>query len=414
MHAEIISIGDELIIGQVLDTNSNWIAKELNKIGVSVYRISIVQDKRHQILEAIESAEQQADIIIVTGGLGPTKDDITKDVITSYFDDLLIHHAETESRIREMFEKINYPFTALNALQAMVPSKCVPIQNKWGTAPGLWFYKNSKVVVVLPGVPNEMKGLMREGVIPRLVEMFHLPTIIHKTVLTYGMGESMVAERIENWEKNLPKSINLAYLPSYGRVRLRLSAKGNDAVFLNEEIDKELFKLFALIGDIIVGFEEEGGIEAHVGDLLKERDQTIAVAESCTGGKIAQMLTAIAGASQYFMGGIVAYQAAIKTSELGVSKTLIKTHSVVSAEVAKAMAIGVRKKFNSSYGIGTTGNAGPTTDATGEKIGTVFIAISSSYGAVVESFFFGKPREKVIERASVKALEMLKKEILKN
>ena len=414
MQAEIISIGNELLIGQVIDTNSNWIAKSLNNIGVSVHQIRVIQDESDQIINAIEKAEKEADIIIITGGLGPTKDDITKEVVTTYFEDVLVHHKETEERIRMMFEKINYPFTKLNAMQAMVPSKCEPLENKWGTAPGMWFNEDSKIVVVLPGVPNEMKGIMQESVLPKLKARFRLPTIIHKTVLTYGMGESMVAERLETWEKNLPEKIDLAYLPSYGRVRLRLSAKGENAVELHALIDHEIAKLFELIEDIIVGFEEEGGIESYVGKLLKAKKETLAVAESCTGGKIAHLITTVPGSSAYFSGGIVAYEAGIKSSELEVSQALIASHSVVSKEVAIAMAQGIRKKFNTDYGIATTGNAGPTTDNTAAEVGTVFIAVSSRNGAYCERFFFGKPRQKVIDRASVKALEMLKKEILKN
>lgn len=414
MNAELISIGDELLIGQVLDSNSNWIARELTKIGVTVNQIRIIPDEELQILSSLKTAQSNADIVIITGGLGPTKDDITKETIARYFDDKLVLHSETEDAIKKMFKKINYPFTELNALQAMIPSKCEPLKNEWGTAPGMWFYVGKKVVVVLPGVPNEMKGIMSTAVLPRLKALFNLPIILNKTILTYGMGESMVAERIETWEESLPSFIRLAYLPSYGRVRLRLTARGDDENLLNQAIDAEVFKLTELIGDIIVGFEDTETIEYSIGQLLRSADCSLAVAESCTGGKIASLITSIPGASKYFKGGVVAYQASLKSSELGVSKALIRKHSVVSAEVAVAMAAGIREKFNTDYGIATTGNAGPTKDHTDKSVGTVFIAVLGPNGHVVEKYFFGKPREKVIDRTAVKALEMLKKEILKN
>jgi len=414
MQAEIITIGDEILIGQILDSNSKWIAEELNKIGVSVYQITSIQDTREHILKVLKEAQLNSDIVVLTGGLGPTKDDITKLTLAEYFNDELVLNEEIVANIKEMFAKINYPFSNVNRDQALVPSKCIPLKNNWGTAPGMWFYTNNKVTISLPGVPNEMKGLMQDSILPKLMETFKLPFIIHKTIITYGMGESMVSERIEDWEDNLPPFIKLAYLPAYGKLRLRLTAKGVDKKILETEIRLEVEKLFKLIPDIIIGFENGETIELAIGKLLKAKKQTLAVAESCTGGVISQMLTAIPGASAYFIGGIVAYQASIKISELNVAKELIEQFSVVSSEVAEAMAIGIQQKFKSNYAIATTGNAGPTTDLTDATVGTVFIAIATPTRVFSEKHFFGKPREKVIERASNKALELLRKEILKN
>ncbi|WP_456376181.1 competence/damage-inducible protein A [Lutibacter sp.] len=414
MQAEIITIGDEILIGQILDSNSKWIAEQLNTIGISVYQITSIQDDKQHILKAVKEAQLNCDIVIITGGLGPTKDDITKLTLAEYFEDTLVLNEEVLEHIRNLFAKMKYPFTEVNKQQALVPSKSIPLKNYFGTAPGMWFQKNNKVVVSLPGVPNEMKGLLQNSVLPKLKETFKLPFILHKTILTYGMGESVVAERIEEWENNLPNFIKLAYLPSYGRLRLRLSAKGTNELKLKEGIESEVAKLAKIIPDIIVGFEDNETIEVVVGKLLTDKKQTLATAESCTGGTISNKITSIAGSSQYFVGSVVAYQASIKIKELNVSAKLIKEYSVVSSQVAEAMAKGIQHKFNTSYAIATTGNAGPTADDTDKTVGTVFIAIATPTTVFSEEFFFGKPREKVIERASNKALELLRKEILKN
>ncbi len=414
MKAEIITIGDEILIGQITDTNSKWIAQELNKIGISVYQITSIQDKKKHILSTLKSALKRVDIIIITGGLGPTNDDITKLTLTQFFEDTLIMNHEIENHIKNLFAKINYPFTELNRQQALVPSKCVAFKNYLGTAPAMWFDKDKKVVISLPGVPYEMKDLMQRYILPKLAKTYKLPFIVHKTVLTQGMGESMVAERLEKWENELPKFIKLAYLPSFGKVRLRLLVKGKDKDILEESIEKEINKLLKIIPDIFVGMEDVAALENQIGSLLSRKNLTLAVAESCTGGSIAKKITAVPGASNYFKGAIVAYSAAIKINELNVSKNLIEKHTVVSAEVAKAMAMGIQQKFNANFAIATTGNAGPTTDKTDETVGTVYIAIASPKTVRVSKFSFGQPREKVIEKTTNKALEMLKKEILKN
>ncbi|MFO7672378.1 MAG: competence/damage-inducible protein A [Lutibacter sp.] len=414
MQAEIITIGDEILIGQILDTNSKWIATELNKIGVSVYQITSIQDDKQHILKAIKEAQSNADIVIITGGLGPTKDDITKLTLVEYFHDTLVLNQEIEDHIKQMFAKINYPFTEVNRNQALVPSTCVPLKNEFGTAPGMWFRKKNKVIVSLPGVPFEMIGLMSQSVLPKLQATYNLPFILHKTMITFGMGESMLAEKIEDWEINLPSFVKLAYLPSFGTVRLRLSAKGATHEMLDIAIISEMEKLKKLIPDLIVGFDEIETIESVIGQLLTDKRQTLAVAESCTGGNIAKIITSVPGASNYFVGGIVAYSKMIKINELQVNEKIIAENTVVSAQVAEAMAMGIQQKYHTDYAIATTGNAGPTADETDKTVGTVFIAIATPTTIFSEEFFFGKPREKVIGRASNKALELLRKEILKN
>ncbi len=414
MQAEIITIGDEILIGQIVDSNSKWIASELNKIGVSVYQITSVQDDRQHILKALKEAHENADIVIITGGLGPTKDDITKLTLTDFFNDSLILNEDIVAHIKELFAKINYPFTEVNRNQALVPSKCIPFKNYWGTAPGMWFQLHNKVTISLPGVPYEMKGLMEHSVLPKLKEMFKLPFILHKTIVTNGMGESRVAERLEDWENNLPAFIKLAYLPSFGTVRLRLTAKGDEKEILEKSINAEVKKLTGLISDIIVGLDYDETIAVLIGKLLSKNKHNLATAESCTGGNIAKMITSVPGSSNYFVGSVVAYNASIKINELNVDEKMIQKYSVVSAQVAEAMAKGIQQKFNTTFAVATTGNAGPTTDATDKTVGTVFIAIATPTNVFSEEFFFGKPREKVMERASVKALELLKKEILKN
>jgi nicotinamide-nucleotide amidase len=414
MRAEIITIGDEILIGQIVDTNSQWIGEQLNKIGVSVYQISSIQDDKEHILAALKEAEQRVDIVILTGGLGPTKDDITKHTIASYFNDHLELNNDVVTHIKELFQKYKIPFGESNRLQGMLPTKASVLKNLYGTAPGMWFYENNTVFVSLPGVPNEMKGLMKYEVLPKIQKQCKLPFILHKTIMTYGQGESVVAERIETFENNLPTFIKLAYLPNYGRVRLRLTAKGEDKSILENAIEEQIKKLYILIPDIISGFDEGGRLEDKIAALFKERHKTLATAESITGGKIAATLVAVPGASSYFKGSIVAYSSTTKESLLGVSKTTIKNYSVVSKEVAKEMALGVLQKLETDFAIAVTGNAGPTQDNTDKTVGVVYIAVASRKGVLVEEFNFGKPRGRVIDKTVNKALEILEKEILKN
>jgi nicotinamide-nucleotide amidase len=413
MQAEIITIGDEILIGQIVDTNSAFLGKELNKVGVSVYQITSVQDDKEHILKALKEAEENADIIIITGGLGPTKDDITKHTICQYFNDTLVEDKSVLANVEQIFFKYNKPLLKVNKQQALVPSKAKVLMNHYGTAPGMWLEKNGKVFISLPGVPYEMKALILDQAMPELRNKYKFPFIMHKTVLTYGMGESSVAERIEAWEDALPSFIKLAYLPSLGRVRLRLSAKAMDRVMVETEMQKQINLLLPQIQDIFVGFEEDKSIEALIGLQLTEIGKTVSIAESCTGGKIAQAFTANAGASKYFKGSIVTYATDSKIHILEVSKSDIEKYSVVSKEVAEAMAKNVRTLFNSDYAISTTGNAGPSKGDSDADVGTVWIAIATEDKVYAEVFNFGNHREKVIMRATNKAFEMLQKEILK-
>jgi nicotinamide-nucleotide amidase len=415
MKATIVTIGDEILIGQIVDTNSGFIAKSLDKIGVEIHEMISISDNKKHILETFSKLQNLVDLVIITGGLGPTKDDITKHTFCEYFDDILIRNEAVEKHVIDLIERaMKRPASQMNKDQALVPSKCIVLHNQVGTAPGMWMKKENTVYISLPGVPYEMKYILENEIIPKIVKEYERPYIIHKTIMTYGQGESLVAERIENWENDLPDFIKLAYLPSPGRVRLRLSARGTDKEFLEQKIEENVLSLSKIIGDIIVGFDGDETIEVILGRLLSDKKKTLATAESCTGGKIAQVLTSVPGASKYFKGSVVSYATETKISVLGLSEELVKEHSVVSFEVAKAMAIAVKKLMKSDYAIATTGNAGPTKGDGNAEIGTVFIAIATPNEVVVEEFDFGQPREKVIDRAVNKAFEMLQKEILKN
>jgi nicotinamide-nucleotide amidase len=415
MKATIITIGDEILIGQIVDTNSGFIAKSLDRIGVEIHEMISISDNKQHILDTFLKLQNTVDLVIITGGLGPTKDDITKKTFCDYFEDELVVNQDVLTHVTQLIEGFyKRTITQINKDQALVPSKCTVLHNQVGTAPGMWMKKENTVFISLPGVPFEMKYLVENEIIPKVVKEYKRPYILHKTILTYGQGESMVAERIEEWENNLPEFIKLAYLPAPGRVRLRLSARGTDKEKLEAAIEANVNSLDAIIHDIIVGFDDDETIEVVVGRLLKKQLKTIATAESCTGGKIAEILTSIPGASTYFKGSVVSYATDVKINVLGVSESLIQEHSVVSAEVASAMALRVKQMMQTDYAIATTGNAGPTKDDTDAAVGSVFIALATPNEVIVEEFNFGQPREKVIDRATIKSLEMLQKEILKN
>ena len=415
MKAAIVTVGDEILIGQIVDTNSSFIAKSLDKIGIDVHEmLSITDDKQH-ILDTLSSLQNKVDVVIVTGGLGPTKDDITKKTFCDYFEDDLVSDDKVLAHVTQLIEQyFKRPITQINKDQALVPSKCDVLFNQVGTAPGMWMEKENTVFISLPGVPYEMKYLIENEVIPKLIAKFERPYIIHKTILTYGVGESLLAERIESWEDNLPEFIKLAYLPSPGRVRLRLSARGTEENILHEGIKNQVEKLQLIISDCIVGYDDGETIEVVLGRLLTEKKLTLATAESCTGGKIASTLTSISGASNYFKGSVVSYATEVKENVLGISPNIIKEHSVVSAPVAEAMALQVQQLLKSDYAIATTGNAGPNKGDADAEVGTVFIAIATPKGVFSEEFNFGQPREKVIDRAVTKGLEIIYKEIAKN
>ena len=414
MLAEIITIGDEILIGQIIDTNSVFISKELNKIGVQVYQITSIQDEHSHILDAFSKAEKQVDIVVITGGLGPTKDDITKQTFCEFFDDQLIEDKEVLKHVKEIYKKFTNNPLPESLHQAFVPSKATVLHNNFGTAPGMWMEKENTVFISLPGVPYEMKNLIKESVLPKIVKRFNCPFIYHKTLLTLGMGESEIVKIIRVWADELPESIKLAYLPSLGRVRLRLSSKGKIEKKVKTAVDNQMDELHILLKDIAIGYEGETSLVQQISKLFIKKGLTLSIVESCTGGKIAEMITAESGVSSFFKGSMVAYATHIKSSVLGVDEKLIKKYSVVSSEVAEAMAIQSNKVFDTDYAISTTGNAGPTKGDTDDELGTVYISIASPSRVFIEKFDFGQPRERVIGKATFKALELLQKEILKN
>jgi nicotinamide-nucleotide amidase len=414
MKAAIVTIGDEILIGQIVDTNSAYIAKALDKIGIATHEMLSISDDKQHILNTFQSLQNKVEVVIITGGLGPTKDDITKKTFCDYFQDTLIENEAVLTHVKSIIEGIyKRPITQINRDQALVPSTAKVLFNQMGTAPGMWMEKENTVFISLPGVPYEMKYLIDNEVIPNLVQKFKRPYIIHQTIMTYGTGESLIAEQIEEWEDNLPDYIKLAYLPSPGKVRLRLTARGEDKGLLQTAIAQQVKMLDELIHDIIVGYNEDEPIEVVLGKLLTEKKLTIATAESCTGGRIAAVLTAVSGASNYFKGSVVSYATQSKIDVLGVSKNTIDKYSVVSAQVATEMALGIQKLAQVDYAIATTGNAGPAKGDSVSDLGIVFIAIATPAGVFVEEFNFGQPREKVIDRAVGKSLELVYKEILK-
>lgn len=413
MKAELITIGDEILIGQIVNTNSVFLAKALNDIGIEITQITSISDKKDDIIGALKLSEKRAKLVILTGGLGPTSDDLTKQTLCSYFNDKLIENKEILDHIEEIFKKyVTTPINEQNRKQALLPSKAKIFKNNYGTASGMWFEKNGQVIISLPGVPFEMKSLMTNEVIPKLQNHFTRPFIVHKTIITYGLGESAIAEIISIWENSLPDDLKLAYLPNLGRVRLRISGKGPDRKSINDKIDKEIEKLLPLIKNIFVGYEDVSSFEEKIQAQFLLKNKTLSLAESCTGGEISARLAKVPGASKYFVGSIISYQTQSKSDLLSVPKNIIEKNSVVSKQVAEMMAQNVRKKFNSSLGVATTGNAGPSKGDSDAEIGTVWIAISSDKRIISERFTFGKHRERVIGKAVNKALEMVYREII--
>ena len=413
MKAELLTIGDEILIGQIVNTNAVFLSKVLNKIGIEIIQITSVSDRKEHIMEALEASKKRADIIIITGGLGPTKDDITKYTLCEYFNDSLVLNQEILDHIEEIFAKyVSTPINNQNRKQALLPSKAKVLKNDHGTASGMWFQEKNRIFISLPGVPFEMKSLITNKVIPAFQTHFELPFILHKTVITYGLGESAIAERIEKWENDLAPEIKLAYLPSLGRVRLRLSGRGSDERLLANQINTAFNKLLPQIEDIFIGFEGDTSLEEQIQNAFIEKGLTLALAESCTGGEIAARLTKIPGASAYFKGSVITYHTETKLGLLEIPQKLIQEHSVVSREVAKAMALQARKKFNSNIAIATTGNAGPSKGDSCAEVGTVWIAIATVKEIFSEKFLFGRHRERVIQKATNKAMELLFKQLI--
>ncbi len=413
MTAEIITIGDEILIGQIVDSNSAFIAKELNMIGISVFQITSVQDDKQHIINALEEAAGRADIILMTGGLGPTKDDVTKYTFCEYFEDQLQLNQPVLDHIEELFKKYKVtPISDLNREQAMLPSKAEVLHNEFGTAPGMWMEKDGKVYISMPGVPYEMKELMEGEVIPRLREKYHRPFIYHKTILTRGMGESAVANKLATWEDQLPSHLKFAYLPDIGSVRLRISGKGQDEEALISAVEKQVESLYEILGDIISEEQEEDEkIAVQISKILTAEKKFLAAAESCTGGALAAEFTTHPGASKCFKGGMVSYATQTKIEMLQVKKELIEEFSVVSAEVAEAMAKNARKLFKTDYALSTTGNAGPNKGDSDAEVGTVYVGLATPEKVISKKFIFGNHRDQVVKKAVYKAFEMILKEI---
>jgi nicotinamide-nucleotide amidase len=410
--AEVMTIGDELLIGQVVDTNSAWIGQQLSLNGIRVKQITSVSDDPAHIVEALRDAASRADIILITGGLGPTKDDLTKKTLRDYFGMGWRMDEAVLANVTRIFAGFGREVTEVNRLQAQVPDGCIALMNKNGTAPGMWFEQNGKIYVSMPGVPFEMKGLMTDSVLPKLREKFGLPVIIHKTILTQGIGESMLAERIEAWEDSLAaEGIKLAYLPSPSMVRLRLSATGDDREKVVEAVERKTRELIPQISSYVFGYGDET-IEGVVGSLLREKKQTVSTAESCTGGMIAHMITSVPGSSDYFTGSIISYANQVKSEQLGVSEGLLAQYGAVSEECVRAMAESVREKLHTDYSIATSGIAGPGGGTPEKPVGLVWIAVAGPGRTYAKSFFFGDNRERNIVRASITALALLRKMVI--
>jgi nicotinamide-nucleotide amidase len=410
MNAEIISIGDELLIGQVINTNASWMASELNKWGIRVSHISMISDNPNAIKNALDDATERANVILITGGLGPTKDDITKQVLADYFDAKLVFHQPSFEQVRDLFRLRNYKVTPLNRKQAEIPDNCIPLQNKNGTAPGMWFEKEGRVFVSMPGVPFEMKALMSEEIIPRLREKYKLGFIFHKTIMTTGMGESMLAEKIKDVEDALPSNIKLAYLPQPGIVRLRLSAQGDDKIQLEKIIKDHCRLIRNRIPELVFGFDDIS-LEEVAGQLLREEGKTVSTAESCTGGYIAHLITSIAGSSDYFTGSVIAYSNEVKIKELKVKPVDLYKYGAVSRQVVEQMAVGVREKLQTDYSLATSGIAGPDGGTDEKPIGTIWIAVATPLGVKSKLLKLGEHRGRNIRRSTLASLNMLRLEL---
>lgn len=412
MKAEIITIGDEILIGQIVDTNSAWMGKQFNLNGIEIYQITSVHDDHDHIFRAIQNAEKNADLVVITGGLGPTKDDITKHTLCEYFKTNLVFHQATFDAIVERFKHRGIDMNRLNRDQAMLPESCTILPNKMGTAPGMWFEKNDTIFVSMPGVPFEMKYLVEFEVLPRLRKTGRTKAIFHKTVLTQGIPESMLAERIADWDNALPNHIKLAYLPNPMAVRLRLSAMGDDVEALKSDVEYEIEKLQKIIPEAIFGYDTETMSEV-IGRQLVLQNKKLAVAESCTGGYISHLITSVSGSSAYYNGSVTSYSNEMKEQLLGVSRHNLEKYGAVSEQVAREMAEGVKRLMKADFALATTGIAGPTGGTIEKPVGTVWIAVSGPEKTFVKKYtFVGDQRDRNIVRAGQTALQLLRRMVL--
>lgn len=408
--AEIITIGDEILYGQIVDTNSAWMGTALTNIGVRVKQITSISDSAAHIVEALNDARSRADIILITGGLGPTKDDLTKQVLTSYFGTTLVLHEPSLQDVTNIFKQRGLEVTELNRQQALLPEACTPVRNPLGTAPGMWFEQEGKVFVSMPGVPYEMKRMMTDTVLPQLRAYFDTPHILHEVVQTVGIPESMLAEQLENWEDALPPHLKLAYLPHLNGVRLRLTGQGTDEAALRQELKQEVQKLDHIIPKHIFAHGEVK-LEEAIGRLLMERNLTIATAESCTGGFLAHKLTSIAGSSAYFQGSIIAYHNDVKVQELQVQEETLRTHGAVSEATVREMAENVRRKFGTDIGVATSGIAGPDGGSAEKPVGTIWIAYADAQGTTAKLLNYNKNRLLNIEYTALAVLNLVRQSL---
>lgn len=408
INASVITIGDELLIGQVIDTNSAWIAQELNKSGIWLRRRISVGDNKEEIIRALDEESRDTPIMLITGGLGPTADDITKPVLCEYFGATLVVNAEALANVKAIFAKLNRPMIERNVKQAEVPDKCTVIPNSRGTAPGMWFEKEGKIFVSMPGVPHEMKGMMTDYVIPRLRQYFTFPFIDHRTLLTFGIGESFLAETIKDWEVQLPGHLKLAYLPNYGMVRLRITGSDSDNDRLQETLNNEFQKLKALVGEWLVAAEDIS-LSQVIGKMLQQNKQTLSTAESCTGGYIAHLITSVAGSSAWYKGSVVSYANEAKENMLGVQKNTLLSAGAVSEDTVREMVHGVMVKMNTDYAVATSGIMGPNGGTAQKPVGTVWIAAGSRSNIITAQFNFRHNRARNIEMTASYALNLLRK-----
>ena len=404
--ASIITIGDELLIGQTIDTNSAWMAQELNKIGVWVKRRVAVGDNREDIWQALDNESNEADIVLITGGLGPTADDITKPLLCDYFGGKMIVNEEVLQHVKNIFRRINRPLIDRNLKQAEVPDVCEVLMNERGTAPGMLFRKRKKLFISMPGVPHEMKGLMSNKVLPLLQSEFQMPFILHRTLLTAGVGESFIAEKIQSWEEALPEAVKLAYLPNYGMVRLRLTTQTNEKKKAEQELDRLFVELQELVKDWLI-IDKDLPLEKALGDLLISKNKSLSTAESCSGGYIAHLLTSVPGSSLYFKGTVVAYSYDAKETILGVNHSTLETKGAVSEETITEMFNGLMKVTTADYGIATSGIMGPGGGTDDKPVGTVWVAVGSREKMVAKRLHFRFDRAKNIELTATNALLML-------
>lgn len=411
MIAEIISIGDELLVGQVVNTNATWIAQHLHEIGIPVKQISDIADDAEDIHQALDLAFSRSDVILMTGGLGPTRDDITKSTLCKYFNTHLIFHQPSFDNILRLFPARGLKIGEENRKQAEIPANCIPLINPHGTAPGMWFEKDKKVMVSLPGVPFEMEALMEKYILPRLTDEYNNLQVVHKTVLTQGIGESYLAELIKDWELNLPPYMKLAYLPQPGIVRLRLTAYGEKKEEMIREVESQVDILKNIIPDQIFGFGTDT-LEEVAGKMLKEKKMTLSTAESCTGGFLAHLITSVPGSSEYYTGSVIAYSNRIKHEILGVSEKSLEEYGAVSEQVVKEMAEGVRIKFNTDFSVATSGIAGPDGGTVEKPVGTVWIAVASENRTITRKFMFGEHRGRNIKRSALAVLNLLRIELM--